>query len=510
MITRAWVKRLSALLWPLAATATLGASLAPSDSPWICQRSDWDPSAGRMPAEIVEYVDGLGSEVFDSRAACAQWAGLYSRRRAGLKTSEAPPARVIIYPAAGSNVRQLNAFLAGTGDVRAIERRRNYLVATFDRRISGERLRAILGAPAIEYSEPDCNGPDFQTTSNDLLNTGLLRNCWLRGARASFPNDPCIDELWGHQLIGWNPGVAARSLPRLVAVLDSGIDSRHKDLERNIVSRDFLRTRTESGRLNARCATSGRCYSHGTEMAGTIGGRMDNGIGVAGVAPNSLLLPIVISSVDTRMLARLSTIAQGIEDAALSGADVINISAKWPVDSRAISEAIVTAVGGQDAHRRLVVTGYTTTLRGDDTVREYFPSRYRCLPGVLAAVPTDMRGRNLSNPKGPPSANDGRIQAPGVDIVVTTTENSDGGYTLSEAAGASSAAAYVSGAVALVWGSPPLNKCDAQQIKELLFCRSKNSDSTRYPWINVDFLRELADVDPESDCGSAMEALGCL
>ena len=61
-----------------------------------------------------------------------------------------------------------------------------------------------------------------------------------------------------------------------------------------------------------------------------------------------------------------------------------------------------------------------------------------------------------------------------------------------ESAGASSAAAYVSGAVALVWGSPPLNKCDAQQIKQLLFCRSKNSDSTRYPWVNVEFLRELA------------------
>jgi hypothetical protein len=43
----------------------------------------------------------------------------------------------------------------------------------------------------------------------------------------------------------------------------------------------------------------------------------------------------------------------------------------------------------------------------------------------------------------------------------------------------------------------------------LLFCRSKSSDSTRYPWINVDFLRELAQVDPESDCASAMAMLGC-
>jgi hypothetical protein len=67
----------------------------------------------------------------------------------------------------------------------------------------------------------------------------------------------------------------------------------------------------------------------------------------------------------------------------------------------------------------------------------------------------------------------------------------------------------VSGAVALVWGSPPLNKCDAQQIKQLLFCRSKTSNTSRYPWINVDFLGELGKVDAGADCRTAMEALGC-
>lgn len=509
MIHRAWAKRLNALLWPLVATAAFGALPSPGEAPWICRDAQWNPADGRYPVEVGAYLQELGDGIFDSRAACARWAGFNLKRRSQLRSRDPPAARLIIYPSAASDVRRLSAYLADTGVVRSIERRRTYLIASFDRRMSGAHLRAILEESLVEYAEPDCDGPDFLTTSNDLLNTGLPRDCWLRAARSAFPNDPCIDELWGHAMIGWNPSVAARSLPRIVAVLDSGIDASHEDLKRNVLRHDFLHTRTESGRLNARCATSGRCFSHGTEMAGTIGGRMDNGIGVAGVAPNSLLLPIVISSVDTRMLARLSTIAEGIDEAAHSGVDIINISAKWPVDSRAISEAILAAVGGEAAYKRLVVTGYTTTLRADDTVREYYPSRYRCLPGVLAAVPTDMRGRNLSHPKGRPNAADGRIQAPGVDIVVTTTENSDRGYTLAEAAGPSSAAAYVSGTVALVWGSPPLNKCDAQQIKELLFCRSKSSDSTRYPWINVDFLRELSGVDPGSDCGSAMEALGC-
>lgn len=503
---------------PMAASVACGASLA-AGSPRICDAATtWD-DADAGPPEVIAYIGSLGAAPFDQRAACARWAGLYSSRRADRlregRAGEAAPARLILFPASGHDVRQLATALARNPHVRHFERARDYVIVQLSKHLTGDLLREFLTTREIGYAEPDCDGPDFLTTSTDLMTTAIPSNCWLRSARKTFPNDPCIDELWGHALIGWDSTIAARSLPRIVAVLDSGIDAAHEDLRRNIlpIAHVFARASshalTESDRLNARCATSGRCYSHGTEMAGTIGGRMDNGIGVAGVAPNSMMLPIVISSVDQRLLARLSTIAQGIDAAAQNGADIINISAKWPVDSRAISQAILAAVGGESAHRRLVVTGYTTTLMGDDSVREYYPSRYRCLPGVLSAVPTDMRGRNLSNPKGRPNPADGRIQAPGVDIVVTTTENSDRGYTLSEAAGASSAAAYVSGTVALVWGSPPLNKCDAQQIKELLFCRSKSSDSTRYPWINVDFLRELAKVDPESDCGSAMAALGC-
>jgi Subtilase family len=497
----------------MVASAAFGATLTPA-IPRICESgAGWSSPGERAPQEVRAYIESLGGASYNQRAACGRWGGTWTEQRTkrsqGDANSEGLLARFIMYPPQGSDVRQLAVWLSAKGQVRGIERAHDYLVVSFTRRLSGERLGEILFAQQVGYSEPDCDGPDFMMTSNDLLTTGLARDCWHRSARTEFPNDPCMDELWGHASIGWDSRVAARSLPRMVAVLDSGIDASHEDLKRNVVARSFGHSLTQSDRLNARCATSGRCYSHGTEMAGTIGGRMDNGIGVVGVAPNSLMLPIVISSVDQRQLARLSTIAQGIEEAARSGADIINISAKWPVDSRAISEAILAAVGGDAARRRLVITGYTTTLQTDDTVREHYPSRYRCLPGVLAAVPTDMRGRNLSNPKGRPSATDGRIQAPGVDIVVTTTDDSYRGYTLSEAAGPSSAAAYVSGSVALVWGSPPLNKCDAQQIKELLFCRSKSSASTRYPWINVDFLRELANVDPESDCGSAMAALGC-
>ncbi|HEU4778596.1 MAG TPA: S8 family serine peptidase [Steroidobacteraceae bacterium] len=482
----------------------------------MCERGRWSDTGARAPQELTTYLGSIGNARFDLRAACARWAGTFSKRHRSA-ASNSPhrnqvPLRLIMFAPEGVSQRELVTWLRSTGYVRKIERTRNFAVVTFSKFMPVPRMIEMLNSPQLGYAEPDCDGPDYLTTSVELPpEMAIASRCWQRAARATFPNDPCMDELWGHAKIGWDSSVAARSLPKLVAVLDSGIDASHEDLTRNVMLRigDRELPHSQGRKLNARCATSGRCFPHGTEMAGTIGGRMDNGIGVAGVAPNSRLLPIVISRVEHGLLGRLSTISEGIDAAVQDDADVINISAKWPVDSRAISEAILAAVGGAAETRRLVVTGYATSLDSDDSVREYFPSRYRCLPGVVAAVPTDMRGHELFNPRGHPDANDGRIQAPGVDIVVTTTENSERGYALSGAAGASSAAAYVSGVVALVWGSPPLNTCDAQQIKRLLFCRSKSSDSTRYPWIHVDFLRELATLGPGATCGTAMAALGC-
>jgi hypothetical protein len=101
------------------------------------------------------------------------------------------------------------------------------------------------------------------------------------------------------------------------------------------------------------------------------------------VAPNSRLLPIVISRVDRAAGAHLDHCGRH-RRGGRGRAEVINISAKWPVDSRAISESIVAAVGGRRT-RRLLVTGYATSLDGDDT------SASTSLP-----IPLPARGRRGS------------------------------------------------------------------------------------------------------------------
>ncbi len=497
----------------LAALLALSIGAAAGAAPAICETAP-DYSL-RAPAPVHAYLDALVDRPFDLRVACAHWAGTFSNRHRAMTQvvqRRAMPGRLILFPASGVSPRALARWLKRQPTVRATELTQHFVVAYLERGVSGAEVRELLAAPALEYAEPDCDGPDFFTTSREAARFGGGKaSCWDRAARGAFPNDPCIDELWGHALIGWDAQIAARSRPRIVAVLDSGIDVAHDELHKRVVlRREDSSAHAQARELDARCALSGRCASHGTQMAGTIGGRMDNGVGVAGVAPNSYLLPLVITRVDQGHLARLSTIARAIDAAVESGADVINISAKWPVDSRAVAESIRQATSGAEAGRRLLVTGYATSLDRDESVREYYPSQYRCLPGVLAAVPADVRGSDLFNtPRGGATATDGRILAPGVDIVVTTTDNSERGYAMSEAAGASSAAAYVSGVVALVWGSPPLTGCGAQDIKELLFCRSKRGESTRYPWVHVEFLRELSNVEPDASCRAAMEALGC-
>ena len=67
---------------PLLAVVVLGGSFALAGAPNVCRYGDdWPAAAGRAPAAVTEYVDSLGTEAFDLRAACALWARSYSNRR---------------------------------------------------------------------------------------------------------------------------------------------------------------------------------------------------------------------------------------------------------------------------------------------------------------------------------------------------------------------------------------------------------------------------------------------
>ena len=102
----------------------------------------------------------------------------------------------------------------------------------------------------------------------------------------------------------------------LVAVIDTGLDKTHPDLQ-NANIRDGLDA-----------VYSGTCTKdyegHGTSTTGLITAVMDNGIGIAGIAPNVGIVPISVMDNSGNMYS--SYVITAIRAAADASCDVINMS----------------------------------------------------------------------------------------------------------------------------------------------------------------------------------------
>lgn len=152
--------------------------------------------------------------------------------------------------------------------------------------------------------------------------------------------------------IGWLPAkekiAVLAQAPVLVAVIDSGIDPTHPDIQGRISSEgfDFL---NNSQRLSDD-------LGHGTHVAGIIAANWDNGIGISGVAPSSVtVLPLRILSNGFKNFSYKGKLisdyaADAIRYAVAHHVSIINMSLGWPklVDSEnsrsAVREAIANGV----------------------------------------------------------------------------------------------------------------------------------------------------------------------
>ncbi|HYI43913.1 MAG TPA: S8 family serine peptidase [Actinomycetota bacterium] len=152
-------------------------------------------------------------------------------------------------------------------------------------------------------------------------------------------NDPYFSEQWHLATIeaeeAWT---TAQGDGALVAIVDSGVDLTHPDLQANLVSytdADMVEPlgKCLPGAKKARCTQDGAQdeSGHGTHVAGIVAAVANNGIGVAGVAPTAKLLPVRV--LDENEEGTIKQIAAGIEYASDRGAKVINLSLGFdPVD----------------------------------------------------------------------------------------------------------------------------------------------------------------------------------
>jgi subtilisin family serine protease len=124
-----------------------------------------------------------------------------------------------------------------------------------------------------------------------------------------------------------------------VAVIDTGIDATHPDL--NV----FRSTNCSGGSpLKMSCGSGGADDNgHGTHVAGTIGA-LDNGIGVVGVAPGARLWAVKV--LNSSGSGYMSWIVAGIDYVAANSAsiEVANMSLGCECSSAALDAAISNAV----------------------------------------------------------------------------------------------------------------------------------------------------------------------
>ncbi|MFD3661510.1 type VII secretion-associated serine protease mycosin [Streptomyces sp. NPDC058659] len=246
-----------------------------------------------------------------------------------------------------------------------------------------------------------------------------------------------------------------------VAVLDTGVDAGHPDLAGSVLpGRDLIGFGASKGdRAWAR---------HGTAMAGIIAGHghgPGDESGVLGIAPDVEILPVRVileSSDKARDKARKTrgtALAEGIRWAADHGADVINLS--LGDDSKSAHPDAGEDAAVQYALAKGVSVVASAGNGGEKGDHISYPAAY---PGVIAVTAVDRYGTHASFSTRRWYAT---VSAPGLEIVIADPDR-----RYYEGWGTSAAAAFVSGAVALVRSAHP--DLTPAQIKQLLIDTARN------------------------------------
>ncbi len=242
-------------------------------------------------------------------------------------------------------------------------------------------------------------------------------------------NVPTSDEYyaaqWGLTVIG--APTAWSSLPDdleqvTVAVIDSGSCANHPDMQGQF---------TQGAVFTQIQTTIADDFGHGCMVAGIIGAHIDNGIGIAGVAPNVVIMPIRV--LDNEGIGTYSDAALGIVYAVDNGAQIINLSFGGYYESALLQAAV------DYAHERgvLIVAAAGNTASN----QLLYPAAY---PDIVA-----VGSVNSSSQRSGFSSQSSQIDlwAPGEDIH-TTSNNND--YMM--VSGTSFAAPFVSGVAAVEMG----------------------------------------------------------
>jgi hypothetical protein len=250
-------------------------------------------------------------------------------------------------------------------------------------------------------------------------------------------NDTFYSSLWHlDRLAAPTAWAAASGMGRgiTVAVVDTGVQGDHPDLAGALVS---------GWNVVENSTRAGDSHGHGTSVAGLLAARINNGLGVAGLAAGARIMPVRVSQPDGS--ARTSDIAMGIQWATERGARIVNVSYEGVMDSMVIRSAAETLFRQG---------GLLVAAAGNRGEQQTHPVQ----PGLMVVGAVDQGDRRPAwSNHGPHLA----LAAPGDGLWTTGL---GGGYRV--VWGTSFAAPLVAAAAALVWEAAP--DATAAQIEHWL------------------------------------------
>lgn len=212
----------------------------------------------------------------------------------------------------------------------------------------GKALLKVEARPLKLLVEKSLNQLTQEWMRNPCV-IGVSENVEITTAQSqpSIPSDPFQDQQHHLDKVNWKKALQlfyGSSLkitaPVLVAIVDSGVEYDHEDLQSQI-------WRGPSGERGVNLVDNTSDprddNGHGTHVSGILGADSDNAVGVSGVMTGPLqILPVkVLDSLGNGSLAAAAT---GIRYAADRGADIINLSLGTPTSSATLEDAVRYAV----------------------------------------------------------------------------------------------------------------------------------------------------------------------